>query len=131
LFLINYNSYGYIPIIDGQVLVTFAPETKVNRVPEVESSKETVMGKIFVRERRHAGKGAGRPRFAVVAVEGADLKIYAPHVRKAELDALAAAVTAEVVILPRGEKAAAEETAEEQPRGRRRGWGRGHDQGRA
>ena len=26
------------------------------------------MSKIFVRERRHSGQGAGRPRFAVVAV---------------------------------------------------------------
>jgi hypothetical protein len=89
------------------------------------------MVKIFVRERRHIGKGAGRPRFAVVAVEGADLKLYAPHLRKAELDALAAAVGAEVMTLPRGEKAAEEEPAEEQHRGRRHGWGRGQGQGRA
>ena len=43
------------------------------------------MSKIFVRERRHIGQGAGRPRFAIVAIEGADLKVYAPHIRKAEL----------------------------------------------
>ena len=67
------------------------------------------MSKIFVRERRHIGKGAGRPRFAVVAVEGSDLKVFAPHVRKAELEALAAAVGAEVIYLPRGEKASPEE----------------------
>jgi hypothetical protein len=93
------------------------------------SAKEVEMAKIFVRERRHIGKGAGRPRFAVVAVEGVDLKLYAPHLRKVELDLLAAAVGAEVVILPRGEKAGSEESAEEHPRGRRQGWGRGQGQG--
>ncbi|HBY96418.1 MAG: hypothetical protein M5U01_13090 [Ardenticatenaceae bacterium] len=60
------------------------------------------MAKIFVRERRHIGAGAGRPRFAVVGVQERDLKFFRPHLRKAELDAIAAAVGAEVVILPRG-----------------------------
>jgi hypothetical protein len=50
------------------------------------------MSKIFVRERQHVGQGAGRPRFAVVAVEGTDLKIYIPHIRKIELEKLAEAV---------------------------------------
>jgi hypothetical protein len=86
------------------------------------------MSKIFVRERRHIGQGAGRPRFAIVAVEGADLKVYAPHVRKAELEKLAEALSAEVVYLPRGEKAESEPAEEEAGKGkgkRRRGsWGR-------
>ena len=34
------------------------------------------MAKIFVRERRHAGEGTGRPRFTVIGVEGGDLKIF-------------------------------------------------------
>jgi hypothetical protein len=63
------------------------------------------MAKIFIRERRHIGQGAGRPRFAILAVEGADLKIYTPHVRKAELEKLAEAISAEVIYLPRGEQA--------------------------
>ncbi len=67
------------------------------------------MGKIFVRERTHVGQGAGRPRFVIVAVEGTDLRIYAMHIRKAELEKLAEAVSAEIVYLPRGEKAGAEE----------------------
>lgn len=85
------------------------------------------MAKIFVRERRHVGKGAGKPRFAVVAVEGSNLKVYAPHMRKAELESLAAACEAEVIYLPRGEKSDQEAEADEgrgHGRGRRgRGWG--------
>ena len=78
------------------------------------------MSKIFVRERRHIGQGAGRPRFAIVAVEGVDLKVYAPHIRKAELEKLAEAVAAEVVYLPRGEKAGDEEEQAEAGKGKRR-----------
>ncbi len=61
------------------------------------------MAKIFVRERRNAKKGSKRPRFAVVAVEGADLQLYRPHVRRGELETLAAALGAEIVYLPAGE----------------------------
>jgi hypothetical protein len=84
------------------------------------------MSKIFVRERRDIGKGAGRPRFAIIAVEGADLKVYAPHIRKAELEKLAEDIGAQIVYLPRGEKASQEEGGEEAGKGkrRRRGWGR-------
>ena len=60
------------------------------------------MAKIFVRERNRVGKGEGSPRFAVVGVEGSDLKFFQLHVRKSELDAIAEAVGAEVVMLPRG-----------------------------
>ncbi len=63
------------------------------------------MAKIFVRERRHVGQGAGRPRYVVVAVEGTDLKVYTPHIRKIELEKLSEAIGAEVVYLPRGEHA--------------------------
>jgi hypothetical protein len=60
------------------------------------------MAKIFVRERRDVGKRAGRPRFAVVGVEGSDLTFFKSRLRRAELDAIAEAVGAEVVMLPRG-----------------------------
>ena len=60
------------------------------------------MAKIFVRERNRVGKGEGSPRFAVVGVEGSNLKFFQLHVRKSELDAIAEAVGAEVVMLPRG-----------------------------
>jgi len=73
------------------------------------------MSKIFVRERRNVGQGAGRPRFAVVAVEGVDLKIYTPHIRKIELEKMAEAIGLEIVYLPRGEQAG---TREEQGGGR-------------
>jgi hypothetical protein len=63
------------------------------------------MSKIFVRERRHAGRGTGRPRFAIIAVQGADLKVFRSRVRRAELETIAAEAGAEVVYLPRGEEA--------------------------
>ena len=60
------------------------------------------MAKIFVRERARVGKGEGLPRFAVVGGHGSDLKFFQLHVRKSELDAIAQAVGAEGIMLPRG-----------------------------
>ena len=48
------------------------------------------MAKIFIRERRHVGEGAGQPRFAVVSVQGSDVKFFKTRVRKAEIDAIRA-----------------------------------------
>ena len=76
------------------------------------------MSKIFVRHRRHVGQGAGRPRFAVVAAQGADLNVYKTRVRRAELEKIAAEIGAEIVYLPRGEHA--EEPEGEGGKGRRR-----------
>jgi len=39
-------------------------------------------GRIFVRQRRDAAEGTGRPRFAIVAVQGIDLKWFQSHVRR-------------------------------------------------
>ncbi len=77
------------------------------------------MAKLYVRERRDVGPGAGRPRFAIVAASGADLHIYQMHIRKAELEKLAADVGAEIVYLPRGEHA--QEAGVEAQSGRRHG----------
>ncbi len=71
------------------------------------------MSKLFVRHRRHAGKGAGRPRFSIVASQGADLRVYKTNVRRSELDKMATELQAEIVYLPRGEGA-------EEGEGRRR-----------
>lgn len=60
------------------------------------------MAKIFVRERARIGQGEGLPRFAVVGVEGSDLNFFQIHVRQSELDAIAKAIGAEVVMLPHG-----------------------------
>ena len=76
------------------------------------------MSKIFVRHRRHVGQGAGRPRFAIVAAQGTDLKVFKTRVRRAELEKIAAEIEAEIVYLPRGESA--EETEGEGGKGRRR-----------
>jgi hypothetical protein len=61
------------------------------------------MAKIFVRERGNVGEGEGRPRFAVVGVQGPDMKFFKTHLRKGELDAIAQSVGAELVTLPRGQ----------------------------
>jgi len=76
------------------------------------------MNKIFVRQRRHVGQGAGRPRFAIVAAQGADLKVFKTRVRRAELEKIAAETGAEIVYLPRGEQA--ERPEGESGKGRRR-----------
>jgi hypothetical protein len=76
------------------------------------------MSKIFVRHRRHVGQGAGRPRFAIVAAQGTDLKVFKTRVRRAELEKIAAEIDAEIVYLPRGESA--EETEGQGGKGRRR-----------
>ena len=78
------------------------------------------MSKIFVRERRHAGRGTGRPRFAIVAVQGTDLKVFRSRVRQAELDTLATEVGAEIVHLPRGEQGEAPQGEGGRGRHRRR-----------
>ncbi len=71
------------------------------------------MSKLFVRHRRHVGQGAGRPRFAIVASQGTDLRVYKTRVRRAELEKIAAEIQAEIVYLPRGERS-------EEGEGRRR-----------
>ena len=58
--------------------------------------------RIFIRQRRHAGPGAARPQFAVVAVEGDGLTLYRPWLRKSELEFLAQTVGAEIITLPAG-----------------------------
>jgi hypothetical protein len=58
--------------------------------------------KIFVRERRKVEKGEKKPRFRVAAVSGGDLKIYAEHFRKKELEQIAQETGAAVVWLDVG-----------------------------
>ncbi|MFZ7125649.1 MAG: hypothetical protein ACOWWM_05785 [Desulfobacterales bacterium] len=58
--------------------------------------------KIFVRERRKIEKGEKKPRFRVVGVSGSDVKIYASHIRKKELEQISRECGAEVVYLEAG-----------------------------
>ena len=89
------------------------------------------MSKLFVRERRQIGQGAGQPRFRIVASEGLDMRVYVPHMRRVELEQLAAATGAEIVYLPRGEQEdASGGTPGGEGRGRARGGRRGGGQGR-
>ncbi|HSJ55572.1 MAG TPA: hypothetical protein VLC95_00220 [Anaerolineae bacterium] len=77
------------------------------------------MAKIFVRERRHAGRGTGRPRFAIIASQGLDLNVYRTRLRRVELETLASQLGAEIVYLPRGE-GSGEPEGDDRPRHRRR-----------
>ena len=56
-------------------------------------------GIIFYRERTKIGEGKKSPRYKMVAVSGIDLKFYVKHVRKQELEQIAAAVKAKLVEL--------------------------------
>lgn len=56
-------------------------------------------GAIFFRKRQTVDEGEQTPRFNVVAVAGVDLKIHGKHLRKNELEQIAAAVGAELVEL--------------------------------
>ncbi len=60
------------------------------------------MGRIFVRERGNVGEGDGRPRYAVVGVEGTDIRFFQMHLRKGELDKIVQTTGAELIVLPRG-----------------------------
>lgn len=61
-------------------------------------------GKIFVRERRKVEEKEKKPRFAVVAVSGVDLKIKTMHVRKQEIEEIASQLGAEVIYLQAGKE---------------------------
>lgn len=60
-------------------------------------------GKIFYRERGKVGKGEKKPRFRLVAIADLDMKIYGKHLRKSELEQIAKAVDAKLVLLEGGE----------------------------
>lgn len=63
--------------------------------------------KIYVRERTKVGEGVRQPRYIILAVAGGDLKVYAHHFRKTELERLASDLGAELVYLesmPEGER---------------------------
>ena len=56
-------------------------------------------GKIFYRERRKVGEKEKKPRFKLVAVAGVDMKFYSEHLRKRELEEIAAAMGSELILL--------------------------------
>lgn len=59
-------------------------------------------GKIFIRERRKINEGEKKPRFTIVGVEGTDLRIFAKHIRKSEIEQISQLIGAEVVMLKHG-----------------------------
>jgi hypothetical protein len=61
-------------------------------------------GKIFYRERTKSVEGKKQPRFRMVAVADVNLKIFGKHLRKSELETIAQAVGAQLVLLPPGDK---------------------------
>lgn len=61
-------------------------------------------GKIFYRERVKSKQGQMTPRFRVVAASDIDLKIYADHFRRKEIEQLAKETKAKLVELKRDKK---------------------------
>jgi hypothetical protein len=56
-------------------------------------------GKIFYRERRKVNAGEKMPRYQLVAAAGVDMVVYGIHLRKNELEQIAEAVGAELIVL--------------------------------
>ena len=69
-------------------------------------------GKLFYRERMKVGEDKKQPRFKLVAIAGTDIKFYGKHLRKTELEQVAAAVGAELVLLAKGDKKQKDEEVE-------------------
>jgi len=55
--------------------------------------------KIFYRERTKVGSGKKAPKYKMVAIAGIEMKVYAKHLRKQELEQIAKAVGADLVLL--------------------------------
>jgi len=77
------------------------------------------MPTIFVRERRKIEAGEKKPRYRVVGVHDLNLRIYVEHIRKRELDQLAAVTGADVVVLTGGkeEKEKGKQAAQDSEKG--------------
>jgi hypothetical protein len=73
---------------------------------------KTMAGKIFYREREKAAEGKKQPRYKLVAVADVNLKVYGKHLRRSELDQIASAVGAELILLTHGDKKYKDETVE-------------------
>ena len=56
-------------------------------------------GKIFYRERHKVGTKEKKPRFKLVAVADVNITFYADHLRKKELEEIAGAVGADLILL--------------------------------
>jgi len=61
-------------------------------------------GQIFYRERLKSREGSKSPRYRIVAISGVDLKVYADHLRMAELKQMALATKSDLIALERGPK---------------------------
>jgi hypothetical protein len=72
------------------------------RIKQFNWEETNMAGKIFYRERRKVGKDEKKPRFKIVAVADVDLTVYADHLRKQELEQIAQAIAADLVLLKSG-----------------------------
>lgn len=61
-------------------------------------------GQIFYRERVKETEGRKQPRYKMIAVAGADLRVFGKHLRRSELDQIANKIGAELVPLTHGDK---------------------------
>jgi hypothetical protein len=73
---------------------------------------QQMAGKIFYRERIKVSEDKKQPRFKLVAVADVNLKVYGKHLRRSELEQIASAVGAELILLTHGDKKYKDETVE-------------------
>jgi len=66
-------------------------------------------GMIFYRDRTKIGEGKKAPRFKLVAAAGLDIKMYAKHLRKQELEQIAECTGAELILLKVDKKSRADD----------------------
>jgi hypothetical protein len=64
----------------------------------------TMAGKIFYRERSKAKEGSRTPRYRIIAVSGIDLKVYADHLRRKEIEQIAKETKSDLILLKRDSK---------------------------
>ena len=69
-------------------------------------------GKIFYREREKVTESKKQPRYKLVAVADVNLKVYGKHLRRSELEQIASAVGAELILLTHGDKKYKDDTVE-------------------
>jgi hypothetical protein len=70
--------------------------------PSNQNQENVMSGQIFYRERTKVKDGSQTPRFRIIGVADVDLKVYADHLRKGEIQQMAEAVGAKMVELKGG-----------------------------
>jgi len=98
--------------LDVKKIETFFIVDYLVYVNTTKEKGDNMAGKIFYRERNKVGTKEKSPRFALVAVTGMELEFYSNHLRKKELEEIAGAMGAELVLLKTDPKDKSDEMVE-------------------